>query len=120
MHEIGIADSILQAVRVEAARHPCARPVRVGMRIGELAGVDPEALRFCLEILTDGTDLEHLQLEIEVCRRQHRCAACKSDFLVSGYDFRCPTCGGESKEFTGGDQLEFSYLEMEEYESSTA
>lgn len=47
MHEIGIADSILQAVRDEAVRHVGAQPYRVCVRIGELSAVDPDSLRFC-------------------------------------------------------------------------
>ena len=39
MHELGIAEATLDAVRKEAARHPGARVTRVGMRIGELAGI---------------------------------------------------------------------------------
>ena len=47
MHEMSIATSILTAVTTEAARYPGSRARRVGVRIGELAGIDPESLRFC-------------------------------------------------------------------------
>ena len=56
MHEMGIACSILDAVAKavannavdkQARRHPGVRATRVGVRIGELAAIDPEALRFC-------------------------------------------------------------------------
>ena len=120
MHEIGIAASILEAIRSEGALHRCARPVRAGVRIGELAGVDPESLRFCFETLANDTDLAHLKLEIEICARRHHCPVCRAEFAVSGYDFRCPACGREATEFMSGDQLEFAYLEVEEYEPASA
>ena len=120
MHEIGIAASILEAIRSEAARHRNARPVRAGLRIGELAGVDPEALRFCFGTLANDTDLAQLKLEIEVCARRHRCSVCRLEFPVSGYDFCCPACGREATEFVSGDQLDFAYLEVEEYEPAIA
>jgi len=65
MHEMGIADSVIEAVRAEITRHPGARATRVGLRLGEWAGVDEHSLRFCLEVLVQGTELEPLALEID-------------------------------------------------------
>ena len=65
MHEFGIAQSILDAVRTEAAAHRPARPVKVGVRIGEMAGIDANSLAFCFEVLVEGSDFEPLQLAIE-------------------------------------------------------
>jgi len=65
MHEVAVAGSILDAVRTEAVSRRPARAVKVGVRIGEMAGIDPEALAFCFEALVKGTDLEPLELEIE-------------------------------------------------------
>jgi hydrogenase nickel incorporation protein HypA/HybF len=120
MHEIGIANSILDAARSEAALHPGAEPRKVGIRIGELAAVDAAALRFAFEVLTRDTDLETLELEIELCPRRQRCFACDAEFDVISYELRCPQCSGERTECVGGDQLELVYLEMEEHETSTA
>jgi hydrogenase nickel incorporation protein HypA/HybF len=65
MHEVAVAGGILEAVRAEAAARKPARAVKVGVRIGEMAGIDPESLAFCFEALVKGTDLEPLELEIE-------------------------------------------------------
>jgi hydrogenase nickel incorporation protein HypA/HybF len=51
MHELSIANSILEAVRAEAVRRPGVRLLKVGLRVGELAGVEPEALSFCFDSL---------------------------------------------------------------------
>ncbi len=120
MHEIGIANSILDAVRSEAARYPQARPRRISVRIGELAAIDPDALAFCFTALTRDTGLESLKLVIERCPRRHRCPACCAEFDVAGYDFRCPQCGAENTEFLSGDQLELASMEVEEDEPGTA
>ena len=120
MHEIGIADSILEAVRAEAERYPLSHVVKVVVRIGELAGVESDALRFSIDVLIEGTDLAPLKLEIVLCPRIQTCRACDWGFSVSNYDLRCPRCGSEDTEFTSGDQLELTSLEIEEYESNTA
>ena len=62
MHELGIAQSILEAVDKEAARHPGARPVKVGVRIGPMSGVNRESLSFCFEIAAGD---EGLALDVE-------------------------------------------------------
>jgi Zn finger protein HypA/HybF involved in hydrogenase expression len=46
-------------------RRPGAVAVKIGVRIGELAGVDPGALAFGFEVLTSGTEWKDLKLEIE-------------------------------------------------------
>ena len=64
MHELGIATSSLEAVRVEAERRPGALPVKVAVRIGEMSGVNPDALAFSFRALTSGTEWQRLTLEV--------------------------------------------------------
>jgi len=90
MHEMGIANSILDAVHKELHRYPGHRTAKVGLRVGEFAGVDPESLRFCFEALVKGTDLDPLELEIEFCRKD---------------------------EGHTGDELDMGYLELEDAEA---
>ena len=66
---MGIASSVIEAVRAEAARRPGARITKIGMRIGELSGVDRESLSFCYEALVRDTELESAVLEIEDATR---------------------------------------------------
>ena len=65
MHEVGIASGIMDAVRTEVKMHQPARATKVGVRIGEMAGIDPQSLAFCFEALVKGSDLEPLELAIE-------------------------------------------------------
>ncbi len=120
MHEMGIACSILDAVAKETRRHSGVRATRVGVRIGELAAIDPDALRFCFEVMVQGTEQDGLQLEIERVPRKHQCADCKEEFVILEYDFRCPRCGAVSMDFASGDELELMFVEVSEDESSSA
>lgn len=114
MHELGIANSVLEAARAEMQRRPGARLVKIGLRVGELAGVDPEALRFGFDALASGTDLETASLEIEFCPRRQRCPACGREFTVVDFEVACPGCGESRTECIGGDELSLAYLEVEE------
>ena len=114
MHELGIANSVLEAVAAETRLHPGAHPVKVAVRVGELSAVDPDALAFGFQILVRGTEWEHLALEVETCPRRHHCPVCQTTFRVTGFDFACPACGVFHTDCVGGDELELAYLEMEE------
>jgi len=118
MHEMGIANSVLEAVRSEMVRYPETSPCKVGVRIGEMAAIDQDALRFCFEAMIPETDLASLELAIEVCPRRHRCEECGREFVVRDYDSRCPQCASLETACISGDELELAYLEVEENEPS--
>ena len=65
MHEMGIAASILDAVEKELGRYPGYRAAKIGVRIGEYAGVDMNSLQFCFEALVKDSPLAPLELGIE-------------------------------------------------------
>lgn len=114
MHEMGIASSVLDAVRHESELRNGVRVLQVGLRIGEFAAVDPESLRFCFEALIAGTDLEHVKLDVQFCRRRNHCKHCGEHFEAAEFPFICPKCDSIATEFAGGDELEFAYMEIEE------
>lgn len=116
---MGIANSVLEAVRTEMQRHPGTLPRKVGMRIGEMAAVDQESLRFCFDALNRDTAFESLQLEVEICPRRHRCLQCGRVLVVRDYDFRCPECASLDTKCIGGDELELLYLEVEDHGENT-
>jgi hydrogenase nickel incorporation protein HypA/HybF len=114
MHELGIATAVLDAVREETTRHPGMRAREVCLRIGSLAGVDPESLRFGFEALVQGSDLDPLALRIEERARRHTCMQCGVEFEVVNYDSLCPSCGSGQTVCTSGEELDIAYLEMED------
>lgn len=114
MHEMGIASSVLDAVRNESCRFPGGHVCKVCLRIGDLAGVDPDAVSFCFDALVRGSDLEPLTLEIECRARRHACTACGQLFEAANESVTCPVCGSKDAIFAGGDELEIAYLEVED------
>ncbi len=113
MHELSIAVSILDTVRTEAAKEQ-QRPVQVGLRLGVISGVDPEALRFGFESLVQGSDLDGLALEIETIAHRRMCPKCERGFEAAEFDVSCPDCGEPRTRLLEGDQMEISYLEVED------
>jgi len=116
---MGIAYAVLAAVTKEMKGHPDKVPSKVGVRVGELAALDPDALRFCFEAITRDTDLQSMELDIEVCPFRYRCISCGHEFIVRDYETECPHCASLKTECIGGQELDLAYLEVEEYGTST-
>ncbi|HUP04245.1 MAG TPA: hydrogenase maturation nickel metallochaperone HypA [Bryobacteraceae bacterium] len=114
LHEMSIAAAVLDAVRTESALHGGAHVSRAGLRIGELSGVEPESLRFCLETLVTGDALAPLAFELEIRPWMRRCRDCGAEFRVVDYSPACPACRSANTEAAGGDEMELSYVEIEE------
>ena len=114
MHELGIASAILDAVRDEAEKHPDSHVTKVGVRVGVLSGVEPEALSFGFSALVQGTDLEPLMLEIESVPRRQRCPACDITFEVTEENLACPHCASSATTLAGGEELDLAYFEVED------
>lgn len=113
MHELSIAESILDAVRKELVNRPGAHPTKIGLCIGELAAVDVESLRFCFEAVLHGTEWEKLQLDVRVCEHRRKCNECGHEFAVVDYNASCALCGSLNTRAVSGDELDFDYLEVE-------
>jgi hydrogenase nickel incorporation protein HypA/HybF len=114
MHEMSIATAVLEAVQAEAERHGGARVVKVGMRVGEWSGVDPDSLQFCFEALVAGTDTPAPALEIELRHRENRCGNCGTVFAIKDFEIQCPNCGEPVTEPVSGNELEVAFIELEE------
>lgn len=114
MHELGIAASILESVQAEALRHPAGRITKVGVKIGELCGVDRDALQFGFEVLVKDTEWEPVVLALEYIPRVQRCSRCAHQFRMTEFDPQCPQCGEFLTDCIGGEELDIAYMEVDE------
>jgi hydrogenase nickel incorporation protein HypA/HybF len=113
VHELGIAQSILSTVLEEARAHGGGRVARIGLRVGELSGVNAEALRFSFQVTVQDTELAQAVLDIEEVPLGFRCAACGDEFTVVNFETACPACGSTDTRAARGDELQVAYLELE-------
>ena len=105
--------STLALVEEHARRANATRVHRVVLRIGALAGVDPDALRFAFEAVVAGTIAAEASLQIDAVPALAHCAACQQDFAPeTGFIFQCPRCGALSGQLTQGRELELFRLEL--------
>ena len=108
MHELAITESVVQAV---TERLPDARISCVRLEIGALSGVVPDSVRFCFDLVTEGTNLEGARLEItEIAGRCH-CRVCGRDFEPDGPIMICP-CGSIEITVLSGQELKIASVQV--------
>ena len=77
MHELSIAQSLIDLACEAALREGADRIERLNLRIGRLSGVVREALEFSFELAAEGTLCEGAILEIEDVPIAVMCPRCK-------------------------------------------
>ena len=113
MHELSIALSLVELASEEAGRLGDVRVEAVHVRIGPLAGVVVEALRFSFDLAAEGTAVDGARLEIERVPLVIRCAPCDAERdLPSAQHLRCPVCSEPAQEIVSGRELELRALEV--------
>jgi hydrogenase nickel incorporation protein HypA/HybF len=113
MHELALAESILDAVGRELEAYPGAKPVRVGVRVGALAAVDADALRFCFKIAVRESEWPLLKLDAEVIPGEVHCLACGHRTRAESTVLDCEHCGSTQTVMHGSDELDLTCLEVE-------
>ena len=114
MHELSIAQSIVDSVREQAALHEGRRVLRIGVRVGETSGVNAEALEFCFGMTVQETELAGVVLDLERVPVRFCCQQCGAEFVPVDFDGTCPSCSEGHGRMVAGDELALSFLELED------
>ena len=114
MHELSLAQGIVQLLEEQAKAQGFSRVRRVFLEIGELAGVEVESLLFGLDVVMRGTLAEGAAIEVSRPEGQGWCLACGAESIkVHSRAEGCPHCGSYQVQVTGGDALRVSELEVD-------
>ena len=114
MHEVSLMKNMLEMV-TRAAEREGGGPVRtIHLRIGELSGVNEDALRFAFEVLSRGTVAEGGALEFETVPVVARCRECTAEFRPRDLVFFCPACNGSDIEIVTGREMEVDYINIDD------
>jgi hydrogenase nickel incorporation protein HypA/HybF len=106
MHELSLAQGVIEILVQEARRHDITRIERVRLRVGVLRAVVPELLQTGLEFVSQGTPAEGAQAIIEQVQGRARCRACGLEFEVSDPWIVCPGCEQVGGEILAGQELQ--------------
>lgn len=114
MHELSIAQSIVDAVETRATECKATQVKSVRLRIGEANSIVIDSLTFCFEMLTSlDPMLAGAQLLIESVPHRARCSHCAREFPVENFVAQCPTCATWSDDIVSGTELQILDMEID-------
>jgi hydrogenase nickel incorporation protein HypA/HybF len=105
MHEMALAEGMLEIVEATARRNDATRVTEVRLEIGALSHVEPEALRFCFDAVTRGSLADGATLAIDVLPGKAWCMPCGEAVPLATLGEACPRCGGYQLTVTAGDTM---------------
>lgn len=112
MHEVSIMQSTLDIAFEQAKAQGATRVHQLCMRIGSLAGVVEDSLRFAFDAMSPGTMAEGATLVVESVSAACYCPTCQREFEAADVFCECPTCKQPSGQIVRGRELELVRLEV--------
>jgi hydrogenase nickel incorporation protein HypA/HybF len=112
MHELYLAESILNIVHDYAAKQHFSKVNSISLSFGRLSCIESKSLQFAFEVQAKDTLAEKASLEFKMLPAVIHCFSCEKDLEVETYSAICPNCGGKEVILTGGTE-ELRILEMD-------
>lgn len=113
MHELSIAMGIVKIARNELKKAKASKITRIELEIGDLAGIEFEALDFVWPMAVRATVLEKAERRVHKVQGKAKCLECESEFTITQVYDPCPLCNSYLKGITQGKELRVLALEVE-------
>jgi len=105
MHELSIAQSIVELAEEQALNHQAKSIEELELEIGSLAGIEWQALEFALASCVKGTLLENARIVRHIISGEGRCGDCEKAFPIDTLFSPCPACGSYAVKIIKGKEL---------------
>ena len=112
MHEMSLAQGVIDAIDAYAKRDPFERVSRVVLEVGALSCVDPRALEVSFDAGSRATRAEGAALEIRTPPGRASCFGCGKTVEIARRGDPCPQCGSHQLVVQGGEELKIKELEV--------
>lgn len=113
MHEVSLAESVVELVEETAKRERARRVKRVVLEIGSLSCIEPDALQFCFAAVARGGLADGAMLDILAVPGEGRCAQCAAVVPLRELYDACPLCGAYRIEPIAGTGMRVKEIEIE-------
>ena len=113
MHELALSQSVVDLVVDHASKEGLHVVTRVVLEVGVGAGVEPDALLFCFDVVAEGTLASGAELAIETITLQARCRNCACEFEPAHLVACCPRCGCHRPDLLRGRELRVKSFDAE-------
>lgn len=113
MHEMAIAESIVDIALQTLHDNHGTVIHSVQLDLGVMSGVEPDALLFCFDAVTQNTPAQGATLDIQLLPVTAQCIDCDNTFSVENYDFTCPHCGSRLLNTLTGRELQVRSIDID-------
>jgi hydrogenase nickel incorporation protein HypA/HybF len=110
MHELSIAQSIIQIVEKTLPPDFSKKISLVNLSIGTLSGIEIDALTFAFSVIKKDTLLSNSEMAIEIIKGFAKCKNCYTDFELIAYGNPCPQCGSYSMDIVRGKEMKVTNI----------
>ena len=119
MHELSIAQNILEIVRESVPADELADVRIIRLKLGTFSGVVADSLDFCFSAISVETPLANAHLEFEHIPFAVLCRHCQKTFENDLGVVVCPECGGVDTVILSGRELQVTQVELENEKDKT-
>lgn len=112
MHELAVCQGLMREVERVAHAAGAERVVGVTVRIGPLAGVEPQLLQSAFPLASAGTAAAGARLVIEHAPIQVRCRRCGHESQATTSHLVCGLCGHWQVQVVSGEELLLARVEL--------
>ncbi len=113
MHEMSLAESVLQIIEESAQAQNFQRVRTVVLEIGRLSSVEPDAMRFCFDSVMRDTLADGAELQIIETPGTGRCLSCGTEVEMLEKYGLCPYCDSPHLQITAGNLMRVKDLVVE-------
>ncbi len=113
MHEMSLAEGVLQIIEDAAQGQDFRRVKTVWLEIGQLAAVEVEAMRFCFDAVARDSVAQGARLEVIEIPGRAWCSRCAEAVKVESLFDLCPKCGSHRIQVTNGQEMRVKELDVE-------
>lgn len=115
MHEANFTEQIVSSIIGELSNHPESHPKRIKIRVGEMFHLNKESVLFHYHLLTNGTNIAGVDVELEEEPVKVHCHKCqKIDRVEDHHLLMCAHCHSMDVEVTSGNEILTEFIETEE------
>jgi hydrogenase nickel incorporation protein HypA/HybF len=101
MHEMSIAQGLIDILRDEMLKHDAKALRSVRLNVGQMTAIVPDALS------------EGARLIMEIIPLRGYCSQCEEEFEIKDYAFVCPSCESTKINTIGGQDLSIVEIEVD-------
>ena len=113
MHELSLAQSLVEQVCRAAERENAVRVSRIVVVIGKHSGVERDAFEFAFPFAAEGSVVEGAGLVVEEIPAAVACRSCGADSHPVITNLACMRCGSTEVELVGGREFLVRSVELE-------